>query len=166
MAVMAVAVQNSTWAVLYTDGSGLASGGPAGVGYTGLVNGELAEGSCSLPSATNQQAEILAAAFALDAVPPCHSILLYSDSQYVVHGWDWLPGWIERGWRTKSGVVANQRHWKRLQQAVARHGEIEFRWVRGHDGTEGNERADELARAARLAAPDAAPSLAVATEDP
>lgn len=148
---MAIAVQNSTWAVLYTDGSGLATGGPAGVGFAGLVNGEMIEGSLSLPRATNQQAELLAAAFALDAISPCDAVLLYSDSQYVVQGWDWLPGWIKRGWRTTSGEVANQRHWQRLQQAVARHEEVTFRWVRGHNGTEGNERADVLARAARLA---------------
>lgn len=141
----------AAWAVLYADGSGLATGGPAGVGFNGLVNGEMIEGSLSLPSATNQQAEILAAAYALDTIVPCASVLLYSDSQYVVKGWGWLPGWIARDWRTSSGPVANQHHWQRLQQAVARHGEVDFRWVRGHDGTEGNERADKLARAARLA---------------
>lgn len=135
--------------VAYVDGSGLATGGPAGVGYVALIGDATVEGALELPAATNQQAEILAAAYALDQLGPADHVLVVSDSQYVVRGWGWLPGWIERGWRTRTGPVANQAHWRRLQQAVARHGSVTFRWTKGHAGTPENERADALAASAR-----------------
>lgn len=144
-----------TTAVVYCDGSGVADGGPAGCGYVALINARtVTEGSLPLPAGTNQQAEILAAAYALTEIPDCAAVLVYSDSEYVVKGWtEWLPGWLENGWRRRSGGdVANQRHWQRLIDAADRHGTVEFRWVRGHDGTEGNERADVLAGEARARA--------------
>lgn len=142
-----------TRAIVHTDGSGLAQGGPAGIAYVARIGPTELEGSRSLANATNQQAEILAASLALHEIPPCDLVVLHSDSQYVVRGWGWLPGWIRRGWRTTSGPVANRRHWERLQEAVARHGDVTFRWVRGHNGNRGNERADALAYLARTGQP-------------
>lgn len=138
-------------AIVYADGSGLATGGPAGIGYVAVRRGEVSEGSLELRAATNQQAELLAAAYALDQLPDGCEVILYSDSEYVVKGWnEWRPAWQARGWRTAAGrQVANPRHWARLAEAVGRHRAVEFRWVRGHDGCAGNECADALARAAR-----------------
>jgi ribonuclease HI len=134
---------------VYVDGSGSATGGAGGVGYVGTVDGQHVEGSLPLPSATNQQAELLAAAYALTQLPRCDHVSIYSDSQYVVNGWGWLDGWIARGWRTRTGAVANQRHWQRLIDATKLHGVVEFNWTRGHAGNEWNERADALAGEAR-----------------
>lgn len=140
-----------TDAVVYVDGSGSATGGPGGVGYVATVDGADYEGSLSLPSATNQQAEILAAAWALDQLQPCTAVAVFSDSEYVVKGMTvWLDGWIRRGWRTKGGSpVKNRPHWERLIRARGRHDAVTFTWVRGHNGTAGNERADVLADEAR-----------------
>jgi ribonuclease HI len=138
---------------VYTDGSGT-TGGPAGVGYVVVTDGAAVdEGSLPLPDATNYQAEVLAAVFALDEIDPCEQVKVWSDSEYLVKNWVRLPGWIERGWRTASrSPVKNQPHWTQLMEAVSRHGAVTFEWLRGHDGNEWNERADVLAGEARMRA--------------
>lgn len=150
---------------VYTDGSGT-TGGPAGIAYAAYelgyydnaIGAFLREGSLSLRDATNQQAEILAAAYALHELTPGPDIVVVSDSEYVVKGvTEWLPGWISRGWRTASNKpVKNKAHWLRLLEAIARHDSVKFEWVRGHNGEPGNERADELAGLARAEALQAA----------
>jgi ribonuclease HI len=135
---------------VYVDGSGHARGGPGGCGYVAVTAaGRTFEGKCSLPAATNQQAELLAAAYALHSIPAGSTVTVRSDSEYVVNGWGWLDGWIERGWRTRTGAVANRRHWERLITAVQRHERVTFEWIAGHSGIEHNERADVLAGEAR-----------------
>lgn len=137
--------------VVYTDGSGLASRGPGGAAYVAIIGSTISEGSLEIPAATNQIAELVAAAFGLEAIPPSESVRLYSDSEYVVKGMnEWVTAWIDRGWRTAGGsAVRNQEHWERLLAAAARHRVVVFRWLRGHNGHEWNERADVLAGKAR-----------------
>lgn len=147
--------------VVYADGSGT-TGGPAGIGYYAIFDEDGMDGtysgSLSLANATNQQAEILAAAFALHELPEGSEILVVSDSEYVVKGWnEYLPAWRARGWRKASGgTPKNRAHWERLIAAVARHESVRFEWTRGHVGTDGNERADKLAGQARRDAQAAA----------
>jgi len=78
---------------------------------------------------------------------PCH-VRLHVDSQYVLKGMtEWLPGWKARGWKTSAKEpVKNVDLWQKLDGLV-NSGEhrIEWRWVRGHNGDPGNERADALA---------------------
>jgi ribonuclease HI len=97
--------------------------------------------------------ELTAAAMALEALKrPCR-VVLHTDSEYVRNGVTrWREGWVRRNWRTASGdPVANMDLWRRVLDAAARH-EIEWKWVRGHAGDPMNERADNLATAARIAA--------------
>jgi ribonuclease HI len=73
---------------------------------------------------------------------------LFLDSEYVRKGiTEWLPGWKARGWRTASRQpVKNADLWQQLDALVQSTGHrIEWRWVRGHAGDPGNERADALA---------------------
>ncbi len=137
--------------LIYCDGSGQSSGGAGGCGYVAIIGDFVFEGSIGLASATNQQAEILAAAYALDQIDPAEEVHVWSDSEYVVKGWnEWLANWRGRGWRTMSGkVVKNQPHWRRLIVAAERHKVVKFQWLPGHEGHEWNERADDLAGAAR-----------------
>jgi ribonuclease HI len=139
---------------VYPDGSGM-TGGPAGIAFVALCEGVVTrEWSLPLPNATNHQAEILAATYALTELPARSVIELQSDSEYVVKGWnEWLPNWRKNNWRTSSGgAPLNQRYWERLIDAVALHETVTFTWLRGHAGHEFNERADQLAREARLLA--------------
>lgn len=76
--------------------------------------------------------------------------LLISDSEYLVRGMrEWVPSWISRGWTRKSGAIENLPLWQALVASAADH-EVQFTWVRGHNGHPKNEFADFLAvRAAR-----------------
>lgn len=138
--------------VVHTDGSGT-TGGPAGIAFVAR-GGELIEDSSPLASATNQQAEILAAEYALRRLPAGSAVTVVSDSEYLVKGWnEYLPDWRSRGWRKRTGgTPKNTAHWRRLIEAVERHESVTFSWTRGHAGTLDNERADVLAVLARQAA--------------
>jgi ribonuclease HI len=75
-------------------------------------------------------------------------VTLYLDSQNVLKGiTEWLPGWKAKGWRTASKQpVKNAELWKRLDDLLLKGGHVvDWRWVRGHNGDAGNERADALA---------------------
>jgi ribonuclease HI len=73
-------------------------------------------------------------------------VRIYTDSTYVQKGMtEWLEGWKQRGWKTSDKKpVKNEDLWKTLDQLVRQH-EVEWVWVKGHAGHEGNERADALA---------------------
>jgi ribonuclease HI len=78
---------------------------------------------------------------------PCN-VVLYLDSEYVRKGiTEWIALWKARGWRTAARQdVKNVDLWMRLDQLVASDGHrIDWRWVKGHSGDPGNERADMLA---------------------
>jgi ribonuclease HI len=102
---------------------------------------------------TNNRMELTAAAEALEALTrPCH-VVVHTDSQYLRNGITrWSTGWVRKGWRNATGdPVANIDLWKRILAAAEVH-RVEWKWVRGHDGNDMNERADRLATEARLAA--------------
>ena len=77
-------------------------------------------------------------------------VLLVSDSEYLVRGVrEWLPGWVARGWKRKSGPIENLELWKALHASLARH-DVQLGWVRGHAGHPKNEFAnDKAVRAAK-----------------
>jgi ribonuclease HI len=80
-------------------------------------------------------------------------VIVHTDSQYVKLGvTEWLPTWIRRGWKTAGNkAVKNADLWRRLSQLAAGH-DIDWRWVKGHAGVPGNERADALANKGAAAA--------------
>ena len=78
---------------------------------------------------------------------PCQ-VTLYLDSEYVHKGiTEWIHGWKARGWRTAAKQpVKNADLWQKLDTVVSTAGhQIDWRWVKGHNGDPGNERADALA---------------------
>ena len=97
---------------------------------------------------TNNRMELLAAISALEGLSRASRLTLVTDSAYVKDGVTvWIHGWKRKGWRTAGGKpVKNLDLWQRLEAAQARH-EVEWRWIKGHAGHAGNERADALARA-------------------
>lgn len=96
---------------------------------------------------TNNRMELMAAIEALWYLPPRCIVTVVCDSQYVVMGaTDYVETWVRAGWRTSSNKpVKNDDLWKELLGAIARHRSVEWQWVKGHTGNEGNERADALA---------------------
>lgn len=95
---------------------------------------------------TNNRMELTGVIEALSVLTrPC-KVIVYTDSVYVQQGIStWIHGWKRNGWRTSDKKpVKNEDLWKRLDQLAAQH-EIDWRWVKGHAGNIGNERADQLA---------------------
>ena len=141
---------------LYTDGA--ARGNPDGPGGYGTVleytdragvlhTKELSQGYVKT---TNNRMELMAVIAGLEALNrPCE-VEIFSDSKYVVDAFNqhWIDGWIKKDWnRGKSGPVKNIDLWKRLLAAKQKH-QVNFHWVKGHDGHEQNERCDTLATSA------------------
>ena len=88
----------------------------------------------------------MAAISALEALKKPCIVHLYIDSKYVLDGiTKWLPNWKKKGWKTASKTpVKNEDLWRRLDLVIQQH-DIDWRWVKGHSGNQGNERADALA---------------------
>lgn len=131
---------------IYTDGACKGNPGPGGWGALLLYGEREKELFGGETQTTNNRMELMAVIEALTSLKRrCH-VIVHTDSQYVQLGiTEWLPNWIKRGWKTASRKpVKNADLWQRLFDVSARH-QVEWRWVRGHAGNVGNERADELA---------------------
>lgn len=131
---------------IYSDG---ACKGNPGVGGWGalLVSGEHRKelvGGERLT--TNNRMELTAVIEALQSLKRSSRVCIHTDSQYVLKGiTEWLPNWKRRGWRTSGNTpVKNVDLWQRLDELVSQH-QVDWLWVKGHNGHPGNERADALA---------------------
>lgn len=141
---------------IYTDGA--ARGNPDGPGGYGVVlrytdnKGEIHEKELSQGyiKTTNNRMELLAAIRGLEALKTPCDVDLYSDSKYLVDAFNqkWIDGWIAKGWkRGKNEPVKNPDLWKALLKAMEGHN-VNFVWVKGHNGHPLNERCDILATTA------------------
>ncbi len=134
---------------IHTDGACLGNPGPGGWGAVLEYGGHRRELSGAEAETTNNRMELTAAIAALKALRRKCEVVLYTDSRYVMQGMtEWIPRWQRRGWRTAAGkAVENRDLWERLLEVAEPH-DVQWKWVRGHTGVPGNERADDLARAA------------------
>jgi len=131
---------------IYTDGACKGNPGRGGWGAVLEVGGKEREMFGGEALTTNNRMELTAVIEALAALKrPCR-VVLHTDSQYVQKGiTEWINGWKARGWRTAAKApVKNVDLWKKLDEVVRTH-DIDWVWVKGHAGHEGNERADALA---------------------
>lgn len=145
-------------ALIWTDGACQGNPGPGGwaaivLGPEDQATGERpapVERSGGLPHTTNNVMEMTAALEGLRALPDGALACVVTDSRYLHDGMtSWMAGWKKRGWKTAGGdPVKNKDVWLALETECSRHAAVRWRWVRGHVGTELNERADELAVAA------------------
>ncbi len=131
---------------IYTDGACKGNPGQGGWGVWltwGDHEKELFGGE---PETTNNRMELTAVIEALASLKRRCKVRLHTDSQYVHNGiCTWIHEWKKRGWRTADRKpVKNIDLWKKLDELAQKH-DVEWIWVRGHDGNPGNERADELA---------------------
>jgi len=131
---------------IFTDGACKGNPGPGGWGALlrwGTTERELCGGESAT---TNNRMELTAVIEALKALTRPVKVRLHTDSTYVHQGISkWIHGWKKNGWRTADKKpVKNVDLWQALDAALGEH-DIEWRWVKGHAGHDGNERADALA---------------------
>lgn len=134
---------------IFSDGACSGNPGPGGWGTILRFGGHEKELSGFDPETTNNRMELTGAIAGLEALSrPCR-VELTTDSEYVKKGMtEWIDGWVKRGWKnSQKKPVANRDLWERLLELTQQH-QVEWHWVRGHDGHEENERCDALARAA------------------
>jgi len=132
--------------IIYTDGACRGNPGPGGWGVILNYKGKIKELYGAEKLTTNNRMELMAAIQALESLTrPC-SVKLNCDSSYVLKGiTEWMPSWKKRGWKTAAKTpVKNEDLWRRLDMAISKH-KVEWKWVKGHSGDTGNDRADALA---------------------
>jgi len=132
--------------IIYTDGACRGNPGPGGWGVLLTYKSNAKELFGGEKTTTNNRMELMAAIQALEALKKPCNVQLNSDSSYVLKGiTEWLPDWKKRNWQTAAKKpVKNDDLWRRLDAAKTLH-TIEWKWIKGHSGDQGNERADALA---------------------
>ncbi|WP_298433269.1 ribonuclease HI [Geobacter sp.] len=139
----------STRVEIYCDGA--CSGNPGVGGWGTILRCGTTEKELSGAEGmtTNNRMELTAAIKGLEALTRSCRVVVTTDSQYLVKGMtEWLAGWIRKGWvNSRKEPVLNRDLWERLVELTKRH-QVEWVWIRGHNGHVENERCDLLARGA------------------
>jgi ribonuclease HI len=133
--------------LIYTDGGVIGNPGPGGYGVVLRYKDHKKELSGGFRLTTNNRMEIWACIEALRVLKHKCSVVIYSDSKYVVEAISrgWAQRWQSNGWKKSDQLKAeNTDLWEQLLHLCTQH-EVSFRWIRGHIGTEDNERCDQLA---------------------
>ena len=132
---------------VFTDGSCEGNPGPGGWGWVWVEDDEIvAEGAGTDPSTTNNRMELMALIDAYKKLPADATVTIHSDSQLCVKTVnEWAAGWEKRGWRRKSGPIANLELVKELYALANAHPKVTLQWIKAHDGSRWNEYADALA---------------------
>jgi ribonuclease HI len=138
---------------VFTDGSCEGNPGPGGWAWVWVEDDEIrGEERGTSPATTNNRMELTALIRALRALPEDAEITVHSDSELCVKTInEWAAGWEARGWRRKSGPIANLELVKELWALVHAHPGVRIRWIKAHDGTRWNEYVDALASSYLLA---------------
>ncbi|NWF51605.1 MAG: ribonuclease HI [Nitrospirae bacterium] len=132
---------------IFADGA--CSGNP-GVGGYGVIlksGGKEKELSGCDPMTTNNRMELTAVIKALESLKKPCKVKMVTDSNYVVQGITlWISNWVKNNWRnSQKKPVINRDLWERLLSLSNKH-EIEWKWIKGHDGYPENERCDKIAK--------------------
>lgn len=132
--------------IIFTDGSARGNPGPGGWGAVVLTDEKAVELGGREEHTTNNRMELMAVISALEAIPDESEMTIYIDSAYVVSGITrWVIGWKKNKWKTSQKEnVLNKDLWERLDEA-REHKIIDWKLIKGHSGTVGNERCDVIA---------------------
>lgn len=133
--------------LIYTDGSTIDNPGPGGYGVVLRYKRHRKELSGGFRRTTNNRMELQACIEGLKALKRRSSVVLFSDSKYIVNGMTkgWAERWQAKGWKLNDDQdVKNANLWRQLVEMCYEH-DVEFRWIRGHSGNPDNERCDQLA---------------------
>ena len=132
--------------IIFTDGSSRGNPGPGGWGAVIVSDETVIELGGREGMTTNNRMELTAVIEGVQITSHADSIILYSDSQYVIKGiTEWIHGWIKKGWRnSQKKAVLNRDLWEELLKAC-QDKEIVWEYVKGHDDNAGNIRCDEIA---------------------
>ncbi|CAE6698607.1 ribonuclease HI [Candidatus Nitrotoga fabula] len=131
---------------IFTDGACRGNPGVGGWGALLQMMGKERELYGGEAHTTNNRMELTAAIRALETLKwPCR-VILHTDSKYVQQGISaWIHDWKQRGWKTAGKKpVKNEDLWRRLDELANMH-RVQWVWIKGHAGHDGNERADRLA---------------------
>jgi ribonuclease HI len=145
--------------IVFTDGAAKGNPGPGGWGVIIVTaEGQVTELAGGAPHTTNNRMELSGAIAAFEHLAGRPGpVIIYTDSTYLIQGiTQWVWGWRKRGWKTAQGTdVLNRDLWERLSSLIGARarGDVDWRWVRGHVGTPGNERVDAIAVAFSLQQP-------------
>ena len=147
------AIENSgANVIIYTDGGSLGNPGPGGFAAVIIQGGKIFEISGGYRLTTNNRMELMACVSALESIKPQSSVILYSDSRYVVDAIakGWAKRWQANSWmRNKTEPAKNSDLWKRLLD-LCDQSSVDFKWIKGHANIPGNERCDQLAKQAAM----------------
>lgn len=132
---------------IYTDGACKGNPGPGGYGIVLVYKGIEKSISKGFRNTTNNRMELLAAITALEALNESCDVTLYSDSKYLIDGMTkgWARSWKAKGWiKSDKKKALNTDLWDRMLTLDSKH-DIEYRWVKGHNGHKYNELCDTMA---------------------
>ncbi|MFO7300035.1 MAG: ribonuclease H [Actinomycetes bacterium] len=138
---------------VFTDGASEGNPGPGGWGAVRVEAGKVvAEDRGSEPHTTNNRMELTAMIAGLRMVEPGESVDIYTDSELVVNTLTkWAAGWEQRGWKRKTGPIANLELVQEAYRLYRERPGVRIKWVPAHSGYRWNEYADSLATAYRRA---------------
>ena len=138
---------------VFSDGSCEGNPGPGGWGFVWVEDDRIVtQDSGTDGDTTNNRMELTALIAAYRALPADAEIDVYSDSQLCVKTVnEWAAGWEARGWKRKTGPIANLELVKELYALANAHPQAKLQWIKAHDGSRWNEYADALASAWLLA---------------
>lgn len=133
--------------IIYTDGACSGNPGPGGWGVVMIYNNNQKEMSGFEKETTNNIMELTAVIQGLESLKFECEVNLYSDSAYVVNGFEkgWIYNWVKNNWKTADKKpVKNKELWQKLYKLTQKH-KVKFIKVKGHSDNEYNNRCDELA---------------------
>lgn len=130
---------------IYTDGACKGNPGPGGWGAWLTYGKHEKEIFGGERNTTNNRMELIAVIESLNALKRSCEIILTVDSKYVMDGaTKWMHNWKKKGWEKGNPKIKNLDLWKQLDECIQLH-DITWKWVKGHSGHPGNEKADKLA---------------------